>query len=325
MKNFWKDKKVLSTGASGFIGSHTIERLLEEDAIITAAVSPATSIKKTKQSLPYKSKKLTIKKVDLLRFDQCLLITKGQNIVLNFAALDGGAYFKMQYPAKIFHANSLITLNMLEASNRNNIQRFLLTSSIEVYPGNLPSRVTEKYGFRENLDEKTEGYAWSKRLAEIAAKMYYKEHGLQTAIARLGNVYGPRDVAGIEKNRVIPTFINNSLQGKDIIITGGGLQERSFLYISDLVEGLLSLIEKYAVADPVNIASQEYITVKQLAQLVIALTKKNNKVNFEKGDIIFFRKRRISINKARKVIGFKEKYSLQAGLEKTIDYFKENL
>jgi nucleoside-diphosphate-sugar epimerase len=321
MNSFWKNKKVLVTGASGFIGSHTIDALLERGAIVTAIVSPKTGKEKIKRNLGHVLKQAKIIKADLLSLNECLKITHNQNAVFNFAAMDGGVYFKMKYPAKIFRTNSQITLNMLEAARQNKANRFLLISSIEVYPGNLPSRVNEKYGSREGLDEKTEGYSWSKRFGEVAAKMYHKEHGMNIAVARLGNVYGPRDYSDKEKGRVIPTFISQSLQGQDIRVAGDGMQERAFLYVADLVEALLNLMEKYAVCDPVNVASDKYITIRDLAGLVINIIGKNNKLTLEKSDISFSRKRRISVNKAKKVIRLKEKETIETGLKKTINFF----
>lgn len=323
MKNFWENKKVVVTGASGFVGSHVIDALLKKGAVVTAVVSSKTKKEKIKQNLGHNLKQIILKKENLLGLKDCLKITRGQQIVLNFAAMDGGVYFKMNNPAKIFRINTQIILNMLEASKQNKVDKFLLTSSIEVYPGNLPSRVNEEYGFREGLDEKTEGYSWSKRFGEIAARMYYKEHSLNIAIARLGNVYGPRDYSDKEKGRVIPTFIMQSIQGKDIVIVGDGMQERAFLYVTDLSEALLKLTERYAVCDPVNVAGSNYITIKDLARLIINMIGKNNNLIFEKSDTSFSRKRKISVAKARKLIRLKEKESIETGLQKTINFFSK--
>src|SRR5258706_4933095 len=324
MKYFWKNKRVLVTGATGFIGSHAVDEIVQRGAIVSAVASPSTDGNKIKQNLGHLRKKINLVKQDLLNVENCLEVTRNQSIVFNFAAMDGGVYFKMKHPAKIFRTNSLITLNILEASSRNNVERFFLASSIEVYPGNLPMEISEEYGFREGLDEKTEGYSWSKRLSEMAARMYQKEYGMKIAIARFGNIYGPRDYADKEKGRIIPTFITQSLTGKNITIVGDGMQERSFLYVTDLIQGVMELIEKYPECDPVNIASSKYITIKDLAKLIITTVGNKYNIIFDNRDISFGKKRRISIDKAKSVIGFKEKDSIETGIQKTIEYFKKN-
>jgi nucleoside-diphosphate-sugar epimerase len=322
MKNYWKNKKVLVTGASGFIGSHAVEALVKKNAIVTAVVSKNISPEKIKKTLGAVKEKIVIKKADLLSLKDCLAITKNQQVILNFAAMDGGVYFKMNNPAKIFRTNSQIVLNMLEASVVNKVERFLLTSSIEVYPKNLPTRVNERHGFREGLETKTEGYAWSKRFGETAARMYYKEYSLPVTIARFGNVYGPRDYADDEKGRVIPRFIRQSLQGENITIVGNGLQERSFIYVEDLLDTVFRLIETYAVGEPVNVAGAKSITIKDLAQLIINLVGNTNSIVFKDSEDTFSKKRKISIVKVKKITDFKEKESIESGLIKTIEYFR---
>jgi len=320
-KNFWQKKKVLVAGAAGFIGSHVVDSLVERRAIVTAGVYPKITQEKIKQNLKQSLPKITIKKGDLLNFKDCLKLTKGQDIVLNFAALDGGAVFKLKYPSLIFRTNTQIVLNMLEASQFNKIDRFLLISSIAVYPDKTPSPIKEEDEIIEDFREGIDGYVWAKRISEITARIYHQDDGLKIAIARPGNVYGPRDSLDKEKIRAIPAFVTQSLKGKDISIWGDGSPKRSFLYIEDLAVGLLDLLEKYPVGDPVNLASTNYISIKNLASLIIDLTKSKSRLIFEKAPRLKAKDKIISTEKAQKVIEFKERMSLEEGLKKTINYF----
>lgn len=305
MNNFWKGKKVVITGAAGFIGSHVVDELTKKESIVTAVVSPKTNREKIKKNLQLPLKNINIQKADLTKFSDCQKIVKGQDIVLHLAAMDGGKAFKMKHDSEIFTVNTQMALNMLEASSSENITRFLLMSSIEIYsPFNY-------------------GYKLSKMAGELAAKMYAEQYGLPIAIARPGNVYGPRDYGSGEKQRVIPTFILNCLRGGKIKIWGDGNFKRPFLYVVDLVDALLKLTELYAVCDPVNIVSERTISLRQLARLIGKLSQKEVNLQFNKTGVSEVDDIVVSMEKTKQVISFEERVSLEKGLKETIEYYKK--
>lgn len=306
MKNFWENKKVLVTGGTGFIGSNMVRELIKRQAAVTVSVQNNIS------NLPERVK---IEKADLTNMEDCLRVTKNIDIILNFAALDGGSAFKKEHAAEMFKNNVTIVLNILEASRLNNIDRVLLMSSIDVYSGDTKSPIKEDDGFLGDFSKDKYGYAWSKRFSEIAAKTYYNQYGLKIAIARVGNVYGLNDFKGVERGRVIPTFIDKAKKNEDIVIWGNGLQKKSFLYVEDLVEALLNLTEKYPACDPVNIASSEYLSLKDLGELIIELYRSKSKIIFQKTKNEESIDKIININKAKKNINFKERTSLCRGIQ----------
>lgn len=315
MKNFWKNKRVLVTGGSGFIGSNAVRELLERDSIVTITVSRLSSNKEIKKTFGDLLDKIKIRKVDLLSLSDCLKATKNIDVVLNFAALDGGAKFKEEHSEEIYKVNTGIVKNILEASRRNNVDRVLLMSSIDVYPRGMKQLINE-----EDADMNSKkGYVGSKIFSEKLAKEYYDKYSFKIAIARVGNVYGPGDTVGSKRARVIPTFIKKAIKGENIEISIS--QKLSFLHVSDLVNSLLDLTEKFSVCTPINLVGAEQIYLLNLAKIIIKLTSSKSKILMRNKSIVN-NDRRINTEKARKIIGFKEKINLNEGLNLLIGVFK---
>lgn len=320
MKNFWLNKKVIVTGAAGFIGSHAVDALVNKGAKVTAIISHKHDSKDKKDNLNQSKNRIEILQCNLLGFEGCLNITKGQKIILNFAAMDGGRAYKAKHSVEMFRNNTQIVLNLLEAGRINNIDRILLMSSVEVYSKAFPFKEDE--GFVEGFISYENGYVWSKRFSEIVARMYSEQYGMKIAIARPSNTYGPRDCIDLERGRVIPIFILEALRENSITIWGNGLQKNSFIYVSDLVDALLDLTEKYAVCDPVNIASEKVMSIKDLARIISRLLGKKTKLEFINNVNSTTNDRVINTQKAKKVISLKERVGLEEGLVRTIEYMK---
>lgn len=316
MKNFWKNKKVLVTGGKGFVGSFVAKILREKGAIVTIT-SYKNQVEEKKEAT------INVKKADLNELSDCLNITQDQEIVFHFAALDGGVMFKKSHTAEIFRTNLQMTLNILEACKQNKVQRVLLMSSIDIYPPNDKASINEKDGYLYASVKHLTGYAWAKMAGEIGGSLYEEQYGLKVAIIRAANLYGPGDYFENERARVIPNFISQAFKNEDIHIIGSGEQKRSFLFISDFAQAALAAVEDYAVSDPINIASSNYIAIKDLAKMIIDLVGSNSKIILEKNDIILPKNRRISISKAKQKLHFEEKISLVSGLKKTIEFYKK--
>jgi nucleoside-diphosphate-sugar epimerase len=317
MGGFWEDRRVLVTGAAGFIGSHLVDALLLRGAEVTA-VTRRASRAGVLVALRAATGRLVVTTADLVDPEACHRVCRGQEVVFSVAHMDGGLAFKQQHPASIFSHNIAVTLNLLEASRHQGVERMVVMSSSEVYGDAAwaPSRSDTAAGAAPDA---LDGYAWSKRMSEFAAGLWEREYGLKVGIARAGNVYGPRDQSQPGKVRVIPNFITQALEERaPILIWGTGEQIRTFLFVEDLARGLLDLAERYPVADPVDFAGTQPISVRELAEMVVRLSGSQVGVVCDPSRPSGADKRMPDTTRAERILGFRPTVSLEEGLQRTI-------
>lgn len=317
---FWQGKNVLVTGGSGFIGSYVSQILLNKGSNVTV-----TTLSGNTNAISDIKKDLKIIKTDLTQFDNALNVTKNQNVVLNLASKVAGIQYNIDHPATMFTDNIQIIKNVLEASRQNGVERFLVVSSACVYPRHCTIPTPETEGFLLDPEPTNLGYGWGKRVAELLGKFYATEYGMRIAIARPYNAYGPKDDFDPQTSHVIPGLIQRVFaQESPLIVWGSGKQTRSFLYAEDFARGLIETSEKYAEADPVNIGSNEEITIADLARLIVKLSGKDINIQFDPLKPDGQPRRKCDTAKAYKNFGFKTKVSLAEGLEKTILWYKQH-
>ncbi len=320
MKNFWKNKKVLVTGGAGFIGSHLVEKLVERNAIVTVLDNLQNGKKENLNSV--KNKVLFIKG-DCTNINAALKACKSQDIVMNLASRVGGIEYNKIHQATMLRDTLLIGTTMIEAARRCGVERFLVVSSACVYARNCSIPTPETEGFLDEPEPTNGGYGWGKRMSELLGKYYMEEFGMKVGIARPYNCYGPRDHFGHETSHVIPALIKRVFDGENPIkVWGTGRQTRAFLYVEDFVEGLIRTIEKYPVADAVNIGTNEEISIAELVRKIVKLSKKEIKIVFDTTKPDGSPRRNSDNTKAKEKIGFKAKVSLDEGLSKTISWYK---
>jgi len=306
---------ILVTGGAGFIGSWLCESLLEKGYQVVCVDSLITGEKGNIEGL------MGNENFRFIQHDIAKpLEIKGIEYVFHLASPASPVdYYK--FPLETMLVNSLGTLNMLELARKQDA-KFLLASTSEVYgdPEEHPQR--EDYWGNVNPVGKRSCYDESKRFAEALSMVYFRKYGVGVKIARIFNTYGPR--MRKDDGRAVPNFITQALQGKDITVYGDGNQTRSFCYVSDMVEGIETVMFKAKAGDVFNLGNPEEFKIIEFARLVKELTGSESNIAFMNLPEDDPKKRRPDITKAKK-LGWEPKTDIKTGLEKTIEWFRKNL
>ena len=314
----YKDKKILVTGGTGMIGSHLIELLLEKGAIIRTVVH--------NRQIPTEIKNNNVEfvKGDLTNKEFTDKIVKGMDYVFHLAAFTGGLGRTSIHPASTLTPNLITDGNILDSAKNENMDRFLYASCTCVYP-NIEKDLTEEDAWTGNPPAVHASYSWSKRIGELQAISYHKEYGMKVAIVRPSNSYGPRDSLDPQTAHALGALIIKALNKMDpFIIWGDGKPIREYIYAQDAAKGMLLAMEKYCVADPINLASGEYISIEDLARKIIKLCNYEPKIIFDKNKPSGQARRVLINNKSENKIGFRAETSMEEGLAKTLKWYQVN-
>lgn len=319
-KNYWSGKKVLVTGGTGFIGSHVVEKLVNRGA----NVSVYDNLQNGKiKNIAYLENKVKFIKGDCTSLNEAISACKGQEVVLNLAARVGGIEYNRTHQATMLRDNVLIATVMIEAARVSGVERFLAVSSACVYPRVCAIPTPESEGFRDEPEPTNGGYGWGKRMGELLGKYYSEEFGMKVSVVRPYNCYGPRDHFDPETSHVIPALIKRVFDGENPVrVWGSGRQTRAFLYVEDLAEGMIMAVEKYPVPDPVNLGTDEEVSIKELITKIISLSGIKTSAEFDTTKPDGSLRRNSDNTKARDKVGFVSKIGLDEGLKKTIEWYK---
>jgi dTDP-glucose 4,6-dehydratase len=313
--------RVLVSGGAGFIGSHLVERLLGRGDDVVAVDNLLTG--RADNLAPVESHPhLQFVEFDVTRPLAHAAFEGPFDRVLHLASPASPVGYQ-RYPIETLLANSAGTRNMLEIARRDRA-RFLLASTSEVYGEPLIHPQGEEYWGNVNPIGPRACYDEGKRFAETLTMVYHQQFALDTRIARIFNTYGPRSRA--DDGRVVPNFCSQALRGDPITIYGDGSQTRSFCYVSDLVDGLLAMIDgEHLAGEVINLGNPSEISIREFADTVIALAGSRSRLRFEPLRIDDPTRRRPDIAKARRLLGWEPTVSLRDGLLRTLASFAEAL
>ncbi len=307
-------KRVLITGAAGFLGSHLCDRFIKEGFEVLAMDNLITGNLANIEHL-FAHKAFSFYHHDVTRF---VHVSGPLDYILHFASPASPIDY-LKIPIQTLKVGAMGTHNLLGLAKEKKA-RILVASTSEVYGDPLVHPQTEDYWGHVNPIGPRGVYDEAKRYQEAITMAYHRFHGLDTRIVRIFNTYGPR--MRLNDGRVLPAFIGQALRGEDLTVFGDGSQTRSFCYVDDLIEGIYRLLMS-DYTDPVNIGNPDEITIREFAEEIIRLTGTNQRVIYQPLPQDDPMQRRPDITRAREILGWEPVVNRSKGLEITYDYFRK--
>jgi dTDP-glucose 4,6-dehydratase len=310
--------RVMVTGGAGFVGSHLVDALLARGATVVAVDNFVTGSKDNVAHLSGESRFLLVEADVCEPLPTHPALAGPFDAILHFASPASPTDFT-KLAVEILRVGSVGTLQLLERAAADGA-RFLLASTSEAYGDPLVHPQPETYWGNVNPIGIRSVYDESKRFGEAATMGYRRQRGLDSAIVRIFNTYGER--MRPDDGRAIPTFVNQALRGEPLTVHGTGAQTRSITYVSDLVDGILRLLDSGAPG-PVNCGTEHEVTMRELAETIVRLTGSGSVIEYTERMADDPEQRRPDLTLARELLGYEPVVPPEEGLRRTIGYFRD--
>ena len=315
-KNYFKNKNILVTGATGFIGTNLIKELVKLEANITGVIHK----KKPKIKFP----DIKYISADLLNSEECNIACKDIDIIFMCAANSSGASVIETTPLAHLTPNIVMNSLMLEAAYKNNVKKFVFISSNTVYP--VTDYPVSEDDVNYEFFHKYHIVGWMKLFSEQMCKMYssHIKNPMNTLIVRPGNIYGPYDKYSKKDSKVIAALIRRfAEQESPLNVWGDGQDIKDFIYIDDFIDGLIMVASENNFTGPINISSGKSVTIKKVIDTLCEITKQTNlEIFYDSTKPTMIPVRLISNKLAQSLFKIKINHSLFEGLKKTYDWYK---
>lgn len=315
----FKNSKVVVAGGSGFVGVNLIRRLLELGAKVTATLH--------KKAAVVDDDTVTYVQCDLTREEDCARVFQGADYVFMCAANTSGAAVMEKTPLVHVTPNVVMNTLALEAAYSAGVKKFLFISSNTVYP-DVDHPVIEDEMMSGELFEKYYCVAWMKRFSEILCRMYAEKikKPMMTVVVRPANIYGPFDDFEWATSHVVPALIRKVVERHDPIeVWGDGSDIKDLIYIDDFIEGILLAMEKLDRYDPINIATGRPCSIKDVLRTILDIDGyAHANIAFDTSKPTMIPKRLIDVTKAKSVLGFEARTSIDEGIQKTVQWYRES-
>lgn len=305
-------KKILITGANGFLGEYLIKNLLEK-----------RKVPKGNLFLP------AIEELDFRKWEDCQKAVKGREVIIHLAAKVGGIGLNREIPGEMFYDNAVMGIQLMEAARRAGVEKFVAIGTICSYPKFTKVPFREEDLWSGYPEETNAPYGLAKKMILVQAQAYRQQYGFCAIYLMPVNMYGPGEKFDRRSSHVIAALIRKvyeaKKEGKDYVEAwGSGNPTREFLYVEDGSEGIILATEKYDKSEPINLGSGTEISIRDLVRLICLLMDFKGEIRWDASKPDGQPRRRLDTIKAEREFGFKAKTGFEEGLKKTIDWYVKN-
>ncbi len=305
-----RGKKILVTGGAGFLGDAVVKELLKRGI-------PEADIRITRS-----------KETDLRLRAACEEAVQGMDIVFHLAANAGGIGYNRQNPGVLFYDNIVMNTELMEAARKANIQKFLGIGSICSYPKLTPVPFREADFWNGYPEETNAPYGLAKKMMQVQADAYHQQYGFNAISVLIANLYGPRDHFDPSRSHLIPAIIKKiddaQKEGRNWIEAWGtGTPTREFFYVEDAAEGIVLAMEKYDKPDPINLGSGQEMHISEVIESIAKAMEFAGEIRWNPGEPDGQPRRTFDTSRAKEEFGFTAKTPFEAGLEKTLEWYKK--
>ncbi|WP_158055629.1 NAD-dependent epimerase/dehydratase family protein [Halorussus halophilus] len=321
----WKEARVLVTGGAGFIGSHLSERLLELGCEVVVADDFSRG---SPDKIEHLLDDIELRTVDLTTHKGCVEATEGVDHVFHLAATVGGIHYIKRENVGGLTPSVLMNQNMLEAARINDVDRFLFASSACIYRQQHDdlNRFSEDQAIPADPHST---YGWAKVLGEVACQAYHDDCDLETSMVRIFNCYGTRESLDPDSSHVIPSLCRKVIEepdGGSIELFGDGTQERGFIYVTDLVEGMIRAIEAKSDGEPINLGNgDEVVSMNELAETIIDISGKDISIEHDLSKPTGTDKYAADDTKMKDALDWEPTVRLEIGVKEVYDWATDEL
>jgi nucleoside-diphosphate-sugar epimerase len=319
------DSTTLVTGGAGFIGSHLVDRLVEAGCEVVVSDDFSRG---SLANIEHVVDEVELVPVDLTTAEGCLRATDGVDHVFHLAASVGGIHYIQRENVGGLTPSVLMNQQMLEAARINDVDRFLFASSACIYRQEHDglNRFSEDQAIPANPHST---YGWAKILGEVACEAYHTDTDVDTGMVRIFNAYGPRESLDPDSSHVIPSLCRKAIEAPDggsIELFGDGTQERGFIYVTDLVEGMLRALDRAVDGEPVNLGNgEQVVSINDLAETIIAISGKDLEIEHDRSMPTGTDKYAADTTKMESKLDWKPEVSIEEGLRSVYEWAEAEL